>query len=527
MSRHKIISSFGLFPAFILAALVSCHYDSPEFRRDNPLDTGGDNWRPPLVTAMDDVEMPINDTFSITAEGEDENGTIEKYYWALDGSEYKDSTAVGTIKISFPEPGIYTVLVKARDDDGLFSSPDMTNITVNLCPPLLVPENDTIVSRNDVVNIIASATDTNADGSVEKYFWDKGADGWDDSTDSPQYDFSLSGGGLLMIVWGARDDDGVISTDTFSILFNRPPSFSSMTNPADGGTAYWTEFSSSTVEGTINFTFPASDSDGNADTSTYTVYIGKEQNKLSKIYSGREDSVEVNNLDIVTTYYWRILVRDLYGDSAEITGSFITPVSPPCTPLNPYFTDARDSIQYKCVEISAQIWMAENLNHVPSSGKSWCPGDGADTAGNPEYCKTYGLLYDWSTAVSDKHGNGHDVCPREWHLPTDEEWKTLEIAIGMSPSETDSIGWRGTTEGKKLKSKEWGGTDDYGFNALPAGFRISDGVFLSLGYNTYFWTATEDTAPYSWFRLLDTEHDNVSRVLKNQENGLSVRCVKD
>ncbi len=56
----------------------------------------------------------------------------------------------------------------------------------------------------------------------------------------------------------------------------------------------------------------------------------------------------------------------------------------------------------------------------------------------------YGVLYNWVAAL--------ESCPRGWHLPSDREWKTLELAMGMNPSEIESRAWRNPfSVGSQLK----------------------------------------------------------------------------
>ena len=59
----------------------------------------------------------------------------------------------------------------------------------------------------------------------------------------------------------------------------------------------------------------------------------------------------------------------------------------------------------------------------------------------------YGRLYNWY-AVDDARG----LCPTGWSVPSDDDWKTLEVFIGMSPADADGTGLRGTNEGFKLKT---------------------------------------------------------------------------
>ncbi|MCF8350287.1 MAG: hypothetical protein K9H15_03920 [Bacteroidales bacterium] len=169
---------------------------------------------------------------------------------------------------------------------------------------------------------------------------------------------------------------------------------------------------------------------------------------------------------------------------------------------------------YDLVEIGDQCWMAENLNY--ETGNSWCYDN------NSSNCDTYGRLYDWSTALG--------ACPSGWHLPSDDEWCTLTTYIDPTV-DCDEVGWSGTDAGYKMKSTSgWysngNGSDAYGFAALPGGGRSSDGGFSYVEEGAYFWSSTEDGTD-AWGRLLNYNDDEVGRYYSNQENGFSVRCLKD
>lgn len=179
------------------------------------------------------------------------------------------------------------------------------------------------------------------------------------------------------------------------------------------------------------------------------------------------------------------------------------------------FTDLRDGKNYKTIKIGHQVWMAENLNYASSN--SWCYDNNSST------CALYGRLYTYETA--------NNVCPSGWHLPSDDEWKQLEMAIGMSQSDADDSGWRGTNEGTKLKATSgWkspgNGTDAYGFTALPGGYRSSDGTFYNIYYYGYWWSATEGNASARG-RNVGYGSSNASSYDYNKEVGFSVRCVRD
>ena len=79
--------------------------------------------------------------------------------------------------------------------------------------------------------------------------------------------------------------------------------------------------------------------------------------------------------------------------------------------------------------------------------KSWCY-DNLD-----RNCDKYGRLYIYEAAL--------EACPDGWHLPSDEEWKMLEMEIGMSRTEADKRAMiRGTIQGGRLKDNTTGLWED-------------------------------------------------------------------
>jgi len=181
-------------------------------------------------------------------------------------------------------------------------------------------------------------------------------------------------------------------------------------------------------------------------------------------------------------------------------------------------TDSRDGQTYNIIVIGSQTWFAENLNYeMPNSW--WFK----DEAANGD---VYGRLYTWEAART--------ACPDGWHLATDQEWKTLEMQLGMSQSDADDTGFRGTSEGTKLKSiggwkNNGDNTNSSRFTARPGGYRDSSGSgnFFDLGISGDWWTASEFSAPTAWNRTLINSSRKVGRGNYNKEFGFSVRCVKD
>ncbi|MDR0331510.1 MAG: fibrobacter succinogenes major paralogous domain-containing protein [Chitinispirillales bacterium] len=169
------------------------------------------------------------------------------------------------------------------------------------------------------------------------------------------------------------------------------------------------------------------------------------------------------------------------------------------------FTDARDSLAYNAVKIGGAVWMAENLNYATDG--SWCYKN-ADSN-----CVKYGRLYAWDDAKA--------ACPTGWRLPSRADWSALVGATG------------GDYAGKLLKSASgWSGkgngADDYGFEALPGGFRGSyEGSFGNIGSIGAWWSATETGAGGAYLQAMGYNDASVSAEDGDKKLGLSVRCVKD
>jgi uncharacterized protein (TIGR02145 family) len=205
-------------------------------------------------------------------------------------------------------------------------------------------------------------------------------------------------------------------------------------------------------------------------------------------------------------------------------------------------TDIEGNV-YKTIKIGSQWWMAENLktkrfrngNYVTLAQSDL---DWRDTTAS--YCiypsnnnSAPGYLYN-AYVVMDT-GN---IAPAGWHIPTDEEWKDLEKNIGMSQSEADKSGWRGTDEGEKLKIESPNGwtsygaiwsTNESGFTALAGGCRLFNGTLGDPGLSStgFWWSASVSPGNEVWYRYLDYKNADVFRSHCEKRYGYSIRCVRD
>lgn len=93
-----------------------------------------------------------------------------------------------------------------------------------------------------------------------------------------------------------------------------------------------------------------------------------------------------------------------------------------------------DGNSYDAVKIGKQVWMKSNLRTTHYADGTPIAQGIAELDHTPGYCEvpgsdvsTTGLFYNWYAAVRDTTvaGKVQGVCPKGWHLPNDEEWKTL------------------------------------------------------------------------------------------------------
>jgi len=153
-------------------------------------------------------------------------------------------------------------------------------------------------------------------------------------------------------------------------------------------------------------------------------------------------------------------------------------------------------------------------------------------------------FYNWYAVMgihdTDPDTPNKEFAPEGWHVSSDAEWTTLEeylIANGYN--------YDGTTTGNKIaksiaSNTGWvsssttgvSGNDQSlnnssGFNAFPEGNRNDSGSFLNEGSNAIFWSSTETNTSYAWNRDLYLNNSYLSRDPPNEQNGFSVRFVRD
>jgi len=248
-------------------------------------------------------------------------------------------------------------------------------------------------------------------------------------------------------------------------------------------------------------------------------------------------SVTLNGLTEQTKYYLRAYVKNSSGVNYSNSVTFI--------PRDQNIPIDGDGNVYTTVQIGTQLWMAENL-------KTTKYNDGTPIAfvtdnlawtrlTFPAYCwydndegfnkNIYGALYNYYTIETGR------LCPIGWHVPTEANFISLEIYLGMLPWQAVDTYWHGTDQGDQLKEAgytHWQipnlGSNSTGFRALPAGFRNpNDGSFLEQTLSFYIWSSTQFTEweNFSWARSLASDWSSIYHYYYDIKSGFSVRCIRN
>jgi uncharacterized protein (TIGR02145 family) len=208
-------------------------------------------------------------------------------------------------------------------------------------------------------------------------------------------------------------------------------------------------------------------------------------------------------------------------DYTTFTGSFPIKVS---------------NVQSSEVTIGAQVWSAKNLEVTTYSNGdmipqvtdesqleelttgAWCYYD-MDPSNNV----VYGKLYNWY-AVNDPRG----LAPQGWHIPTMQEWETMESFLGDVEAGTKIKSTGVLFDGSGLWEGPNTGTNSTGFNALPGGaFQSINGWFSGKSTNAKWWTKSAFTETEAMYAYVVNSQTEIGMDWNAKFACMSVRCLKD
>ena len=187
-----------------------------------------------------------------------------------------------------------------------------------------------------------------------------------------------------------------------------------------------------------------------------------------------------------------------------------------------------DGNEYKTVTIGNQVWLAENLKTTKyNDGKDILNTSNVewDTQTSGAYCwysnditnkNKYGGLYNWYSVKTGK------LCPTGWHVPSKAEWLKLAKFAGGENIAGGQLKATGNLHWGSIKEV----SPSLNFGALPSGER-GRGTDGNLGLACTWWSSTKADSERAWsFQIMGHKNDMFESDDYNQ-NGYSVRCLKD
>ena len=189
--------------------------------------------------------------------------------------------------------------------------------------------------------------------------------------------------------------------------------------------------------------------------------------------------------------------------------------------------------EYGWVRIGNLEWTTSNarngasmLEHEFDKDQGW--GNALAFSGQLEYAETeymprYGNLLTYDDALAS--------VPDGWRLPSDEDWKNLERALGSD--DVDALGMRGSA-GLALMAEDSGSQLALLLGGAMIGVRNQGWIDKKINHEKefgYYWTSTP--APdaglkkTAYFRKIVFGNDGVGRDATDRTNLLSVRWCRD
>ncbi|MFP4363731.1 MAG: PKD domain-containing protein [Spirochaetia bacterium] len=232
---------------------------------------GGGNEKPVVSIEVSTTSAAIGTEIDFTANANDPDGIIDRYYWEFGDGEIQEGENVA---YSYTEAGTYTVTLTVTDNDGatanttqsieITDNSDQTGLTADFT---WTPEEPLEGERIEFANL-----STHSENDELTYSWDMENDGTEEYTDeNPSHVFESAG--EYEVVLTATDTVGNIDTATYPITVfenttGRPiADFSwTPTNPVEGETVSFTNESTDPESEELTFSWDI-DGDGTEDYS--------------------------------------------------------------------------------------------------------------------------------------------------------------------------------------------------------------------------------------------------------------------
>lgn len=258
------------------------------------------NLGPVNQEATNELAVQTNELFTVTARTDDIDGEVTGLTWSIDGQAPHETQHClkapdgneSRLQCAWPDDGKHLILANARDDNGATTTTRIEVLILNRAPDLNPSTQSGVVNAGETVTLTANAHDP--DGDITELVWKLGDEliGVGQETN---HRFDKAGNHSVTLV--ATDDDGAVSSQTFNVDVNAPPTAEILVDPSNPEAGK-----------SVTFTAQADDPDGSDANLAYRWTLGD-----GTTASGRQVS---HTYDVADTYPVSVTVTDEVG--AEI-----------------------------------------------------------------------------------------------------------------------------------------------------------------------------------------------------------------
>ncbi len=269
---------------------------------------------PPDVELHGPRIVSEGDTARFSVSASDSDGSVIRLQWRLSSPDTSFSTSADDSSLtrvwSIHDTGSCRIEASAVDDDSLQSATVSWNVQIVSALPVLLPLPDTTLSITDTLLIRRTIVDSSVTAAL--YFFNtSGADGWDDSSETPLCTLTYTGATPVAVITGVRSTSGRFFSDTITVSFNRPPEIRS-TSLVNQDTLWC---ATANLPGTLPLTVVTTDPDN--DSLMTTIIWGRGTSFDTLEYS---DTTRLR-IDSTGWYEWTITTEDSRGQSDSRTGT--------------------------------------------------------------------------------------------------------------------------------------------------------------------------------------------------------------
>jgi hypothetical protein len=140
------------------------------YSRDNPADSRGNNYHPPVVKILKDPIIGSDiDSVQLFIRATDDNGIVEAIEWSLDNKDFKKFIFLYNPTLLLPKPGSYTIYIRAIDNNSVPSAVESLTVIIKQAPVVVRSTIKAILNDTSTLTMRTAKPDTSNTQWPQRY----------------------------------------------------------------------------------------------------------------------------------------------------------------------------------------------------------------------------------------------------------------------------------------------------------------------------------------------------------------------